>query len=211
MKKVIKWLVIILIIISIVIIINIARKNNKVIVCVDAGHGGIDTGGTMNGRYEKDDTLKLAKLIEEKLKQQDIKLIMTRNEVKDVGLQERCDIANKKKTKIFVSLHRDCLETGKGLDIWTNSQKDDKDVNLAKLILNNLAKKEIQHNGGIKHGTNKGSNTDYSVLNNTKMPSCLIELGYISNDKDNELFDKNLEEYANAISKGIIQYIEVNG
>ena len=40
------------------------------------------------------------------------------------------------------------------------------------------------------------------------MTSCLVELGFISDDKDNELFDKNLEVYAKAIADGIIEEIK---
>ena len=40
------------------------------------------------------------------------------------------------------------------------------------------------------------------------MPSCLGELGFISDDKDNELFDKHIEDYAKAIANGIIDEIK---
>ena len=40
------------------------------------------------------------------------------------------------------------------------------------------------------------------------MPSCLVELGFISNEKDNELFDENIEIYAKAIADGIMEEIK---
>ena len=40
------------------------------------------------------------------------------------------------------------------------------------------------------------------------MPSCLVELGFISNEEDNKLFDENIESYAEAIAKGIIETIK---
>ena len=39
------------------------------------------------------------------------------------------------------------------------------------------------------------------------MPSCLIELGFISDEQDNKLFDENINEYAKAIAEGIIERI----
>ena len=45
------------------------------------------------------------------------------------------------------------------------------------------------------------------MLNNTNMPSCLVELGFVSDDKDNKLFDENIDEYAKAIANGIIEDI----
>jgi len=36
----------------------------------------------------------------------------------------------------------------------------------------------------------------------------LIELGFITDDKDNKLFDENVESYAKAIANGIIEEIK---
>ena len=60
----------------------------------------------------------------------------------------------------------------------------------------------------MKYGTINSENSNYYVLNNTNMTSCLIELGFISNDKDNKLLDENIEEYAKAIAEGIIENID---
>lgn len=81
-------------------------------------------------------------------------------------------------------------------------------MNLANAILKKLQDTEIQSDRGVKSGTAKGENTDYYVLKNTKMPSCLIELGFITDEKDNELFDENIEDYVKAIASGIIEHIE---
>ena len=132
---------------------------------------------------------------------------MTRTDDKTCTLQERCKIANKKKANLFVSLHRNSADTGNGIEIWINSKRSKKDINLATNIMKYIEKTKIQNDRGIKYGTIKGENTDYYVLNNTKMPSCLIELGFISDEEDNKLFDENIKNYAEAISKGIIETI----
>ena len=204
MKKILGILIIfvVLFIIS-VIIINVLNKDDKIIVCIDAGHGGTDVGASLNDRYEKDDTLRVAKLVQENLKEDDIKVVMTRNEDKTVSLSDRCKIANKKKADLFVSIHRNSATSGSGIEIWVNSHKQEKDINLANLILERLDKERIQNNRGVKYGTAKGENTDYYVLNNTHMPSCLIELGFITDENDNKLLDQNIENYAKAIANGI--------
>lgn len=210
MKKIVKFLVIVAILVVIsVIIIKIINKDDELVVCIDAGHGGTDAGAVLDDRYEKDDVLKVAKLVEKYLEEQDIKVIMTRDKDTTISLQERCRIANKKKTDLFVSIHRNSATVGNGIEIWVNSQKDRKDIELANAILNKLEKTEIQNNRGIKYGTIKGDNTDYYVLNNTKMPSCLIELGFITDDKDNDLLDKNIENYAKAIVDGIVENLQI--
>lgn len=210
MKNVVKFVVIFAIIMISVVIIN---KDDELIVCIDAGHGGIDVGAVNGTRYEKDDNLKVAQLVKKYLEEQGIKTIMTRDNDNNVSLRQRCKIANKKEADIFVSIHRNSAETGNGIEIWTNSSKNEADISLANSILNKLEKIEIQDNRGVKSGTAKGENTDYYVLKNTKMTSCLVELGFITNDKDNELLDKNIENYAKAIADGIIEEIkdEIDG
>lgn len=209
MSRKIKILIVIvvLIIIGVIIIRGIINKSKKGIVCIDAGHGGIDVGANDENRYEKNDTLKVARLVREYLEEEDIKVIMTRTDDKTCTLQERCKIANKKKANLFVSLHRNSADTGNGIEIWINSKRSKKDINLATNIMKYIEKTKIQNDRGIKYGTIKGENTDYYVLNNTKMPSCLIELGFISDEEDNKLFDENIKNYAEAISKGIIETI----
>ena len=175
------------------------------------GHGGSDVGATKGKRYEKDDTLKVAKLVKKYLEKEkskrNIKVIMTREKDKEVSLQDRCKFANKKKADLFVSIHRNSAESGNGIEIWVNSKKRDEDTKIAENILEKLSKTKIQINRGIKYGTIKSENSNYYVLNNTNMPSCLVELGFVSDDKDNKLFDENIDEYAKAIANGIIEDI----
>ena len=175
------------------------------------GHGGSDVGATKGKRYEKDDTLKVAKLVKKYLEKEkskrNIKVIMTREKDKEVSLQDRCKFANKKKADLFVSIHRNSAESGNGIEIWANSGRRKDDTELATKILDKLKNTKIQENRGIKYGTIKGENTNYYVLEHTNMPSCLIELGFITDKKDNSLLDKNIDDYAKAIAQGILEYM----
>ena len=212
MKKTVKILIILVVFVIIsVIIINVILRNKQTVVCIDAGHGGNDVGAYLDKRYEKEDTLRIAKLVKQYLEEQDIKVILTRDSDEAVSLGKRCKIANKKLADVFVSLHRNSSEDAQanGIEIWTNSQKANDDIELAESILDELEKTEIQSNRGIKNGSIKGENTNYYVLNNTNMPSCLIELGFISNEEDNKLLDENIEAYAKAIANGILEKLEV--
>lgn len=134
---------------------------------------------------------------------------MTRNSDKKVDLRKRCSIANNKHADLFVSIHRNSSDTqADGVEIWVKSRDNEKNKVLANNILENLANQEIQTNRGVKEGTMQGTSSDYYVNENTNMPSCLIELGFISNKTDNKLLDKNTKEYAKAIADGIIQTLE---
>ena len=135
LKKVVKFLAIFAIIFISVIIIS---KEDELIICIDAGHGGIDVGAVNGHRYEKDDNLKVAKLVKKYLEEQDIKTIITRNNDANVSLRQRCKIANRKEADIFVSIHRNSADEGQGIEIWTSSTQSLEDLNLANSILSQL-------------------------------------------------------------------------
>lgn len=76
-------------------------------VVIDPGHGGNDVGAKGERIYEKDINLavakRLGKLIEKKMK--DAKVVYTRDTDVFIPLQRRCDVANRAKGDIFVSVH----------------------------------------------------------------------------------------------------------
>lgn len=76
-------------------------------IIIDPGHGGKDPGAVgKNGLCEKDCTLNIAlelsKLIREKL---NLNTVLTREKDIYVSLPERCNIANREKGDIFISIH----------------------------------------------------------------------------------------------------------
>lgn len=159
-------------------------------------------------RYEKDDNLKVVLQVKKELEKQNVKVILTREDDTFVPLQKRCQIANWRRADLFVSLHRNSAKSGDGIEIWINNESDEISEKLATDILGELSKTKIQTNRGVKSGTSDNNGSDYFVNRNTKMPSCLIELGFISNTKDNQLLDEHLEEYAKAVAKGILQNLK---
>ncbi len=79
----------------------------KVIV-IDPGHGGENQGAkhpSHIGKYEKDYTLLIAKLLEEKLLKKGFVVWMTRQSDRMVSLQERVQFANEKNADLMVSIH----------------------------------------------------------------------------------------------------------
>src|SRR6266513_87362 len=75
-------------------------------VVVDAGHGGKDSGAyRRSGPPEKIVTLDVAKRLEQKLRESQLKTVMTRSSDVFISLDERVDIENSKKNSVFVSIH----------------------------------------------------------------------------------------------------------
>ena len=163
---------------------------------------------TDNKRYEKDDNLEVALQVKKELEKHNVRVVLTRKDDTFVTLENRCRMANLRRADLFVSIHRNSSKNGDGVEIWVSQESDEISEKLANDILSHLEKVGIQSNRGVKSGTSENKGSDYFVNKNTKMPSCLIELGFISNAKDNQLLDENLEEYAKAISLGILQNIE---
>lgn len=177
-------------------------------VVIDPGHGGDDVGAEFNGRYEKDDNLALALLVKEKLDDMGIDAVLTRKTDKFITLEKRCSIANKKKAELFVSLHRNSAEGAKGVEIWIKDDSPEADRALADSILEKLDEAGISENRGVKAGYARSDGKNYYVNSHTDMPSCLVELGFINSETDNELFDEKLNEYAQAIADGIAETLK---
>lgn len=178
--------------------------DNQFVVCIDAGHGGKDNGSDYNNkRFEKDDNLKIALKVQSYLETQNVKVIMTRTDDSFLKLSKRCSIANKANADYMVSLHRNTGD-GTGVETWAYSAANQETLDLAGNILNALDDIGVQRNRGIKQGTEGNSSKDYYINSHSDMPSCIVELGFLTNTKDNELFDKNIDAYAKAIGDAII-------
>ncbi len=178
---------------------------DKKTVCIDPGHGGGSSGATLGKRYEKDDTLRLSLLVRNLLEDRGYTVVMTRDDDSDVSLADRCKTANKERASLFVSIHRNSSTSrdATGVEMWIHSSNPTDDNLLAQNILDCFDALDTMPNRGIHLGYRDGENLDYYINRHTKMPSVLAEIAFISNKKDNEKYDKNLDEYAKAIADGI--------
>lgn len=183
-------------------------------VCIDPGHGGSSSGAVLGSRLEKDDTLRLSLLVRDILEERGYTVVMTRDDDSDVSLADRCKIANKARASLFVSIHRNSSTSSDavGMEMWIHSSSPTDDTLLAQNILDCLDTAGIPANRGIHSGYRDGDDMNYYINRNTKMPSVLAEIGFISSKADNKEFDENLEEYAKAIADGIeMTLLEMNG
>lgn len=183
-------------------------------VCIDPGHGGSSSGAVLGSRLEKDDTLRLSLLVRDILEERGYTVVMTRDDDSDVSLADRCKIANKARASLFVSIHRNSSTSSDavGMEMWIHSSSPTDDTLLAQNILDCLDTAGIPANRGIHSGYRDGDDMNYYINRNTKMPSVLAEIGFISSKADNKEFDDNLEEYAKAIADGIeMTLLEMNG
>lgn len=83
---------------------NTTKTFNTVVV--DAGHGGKDSGAYRRyGPAEKVIALDVAQRLNRKLRESELKTVMTRNSDVFIELNDRVAIENAQKNAIFVSIH----------------------------------------------------------------------------------------------------------
>ena len=175
-------------------------------VCLDAGHGGKDTGAIGEGdRYEKTDDLRLTLAAGRLLSNWGVKVVYTRD--KDIyrSLDFRSRFANENKVDLFVSIHRNSAasKTVSGVEAWVNKTMPKEDIKLAENLLHEIEVVGYGENRGVRGGYQGNSSANYAVNADTEMPSVLIEMGFITTKEDNELFDELFDYYAYAIAAGI--------
>lgn len=182
----------------------------KAKIFIDAGHGG-DDGGSTNWdetRIEKDDNLRISLAVVDELEKMGYEVVTSRTTDEFVSLDDRCDMANECEADLFVSLHRNSADVGQGVEIWVSNKEIYEDTLLGQNIIDALERVGVSQNRGVQFGYIGKPTYNYQVNYDTDMPSCLVELGFITNDEDNDLFDDNFNEYAKAIAQAISKTVE---
>tara|TARA_B100000886_G_scaffold260775_1_gene185663 strand:+ start:2535 stop:3581 length:1047 start_codon:yes stop_codon:yes gene_type:complete len=81
------------------------KNSSNFTVVIDPGHGGKDPGAVSNGFYEKIIALNTSLKLGQRLQDNGINVIYTRDRDKFVNLLERANIANKSDAQLFISIH----------------------------------------------------------------------------------------------------------
>lgn len=177
-------------------------------VCIDPGHGDYDIGA-MNaaGVTESSLNLEMGLLVKAKLEEMGVNVVMTRTEDVNVSMDERCSTANDAGCDLFVSLHMsgstNPYDGSRGVTVLINNASPEMDMRLATNILNALASAGISQSNGVQPGFMGMPESNYQINTNTVMPSCQVELGYLTSDEDTALYMEKKEQYAAAIADAL--------
>ena len=169
-------------------------------VVVDAGHGGKDSGAyRRSGPPEKVATLDVAKRLNEKLRESQLKTVMTRSSDVFISLDERVAIENRQKNAIFVSVHfNDSRRRGiHGYETYYHSPGARELAERIQLKLMN-----------IPNSANRGVHTaNFRVLRLATYPAVLVECGFLSNRREGgEARDTEYRELlADKIAEAIVE------
>lgn len=184
-------------------------NNDKIIVMLDAGHGGDDFGTHSLGKpvyHEKYLNLSTTMMVKKILQQFGYEVILTRQDDTFIPLDKRSEFANEQKPRLFVSIHFNSAPStsAEGIEVFYFRNEEDKlRMNKSKALAQSILDKTLQNtqakSRGVKHG-------NYAVIRETKMPAALIEGGFLTNEKEMEKI-KNAS-YVKSLALGIAQGIQ---
>lgn len=182
------------------------------IITLDAGHGGSDPGAIgSDGTKEKNITLPITKMLKEILEDKGAKVYMTRTTDVDVfgpnasdaeELQARVNVGEKYNSDMFVSLHiNSSVNKNVGGFSTYYYPKTDNDLRLAQNIQNKLAANFGVDDLGVRQA-------NFYVIKRISMPAVLVEMCFISNEKELTLMKGQWfqKKTARLIAEGIERY-----
>ncbi len=178
-------------------------NGRDLIIVIDAGHGGKDSGAVgPNGLLEKDVSLAIAKKLALLLeKESGFKPVLVRNGDTFISIIDRLRFALNKRADMVVSIHADAFDI-RGVQgssvIYHPKNMLDRTKHIGRLILKELGKISELHSKFIKKQA-------ITVLAAGKIPSIMVEAGFISNPAEaKKLADKTYQnEVARSIFVGI--------
>lgn len=172
-------------------------------LCFDYGHGGADSGACYKGRKESNDVLSLGKAVAAEVRRHGITVDETRTSDATVSLNDRSNFENRNAYDYFISFHRNAYKPQKanGAETYTYLSASTKAKALAEKIQAGLVSIGFI-NRGVK-------TANYHVLRETICPAVLIEMGFIDNSSDNDLFDSKRNEIVKAIAKAILSQLGI--
>lgn len=190
------------------------QAEKQKVVVIDAGHGGMDEGTSSPDRkcVEKKYTLLISEKVIELLKEQGVQVYATRTSDKMVSKKSRVGTVKKKKADLFVSIHCNASTVGdytsNGIEVLYAKKKikgyDLTNKQLADILMDSLSKTSKLEKRKVIQRSN------LYLLHYSKVPTAIVEIGYITNKKDMKYImkEKGQKETAQGICDGILKALE---
>ncbi|MBS9393576.1 MAG: N-acetylmuramoyl-L-alanine amidase [Dolichospermum sp. LBC05a] len=176
-------------------------------IVLDPGHGGKESGASgPTGYLEKDVNLIISQLLRDELVKRGAKVVMTREDDRDVSLGERQTIINKQEPAIALSIHHNSLpdngdaEKTKGFGtFWYHPQSH----SLAVFLQNYVVKKLGKPSYGVFWN-------NLALTRPSAAPAVLLELGFMSSpDEFEEIVNPQAQKkMANILADGITKWFK---
>lgn len=192
--------------------------SNKIIV-IDPGHGGVDPGAvSKNGIKEDEINLKIALNLKRLIEQSGGVVIMTREtdkglytsksetlrQMKTEDLHNRKQLIEDSGSQVFISIHLNSFIRPSYYGAQTFYKKGSKDSEYFALII----QKELKNILDKENNRQPQDRDDVFLLNEVTIPSVLVECGFLSNSKEEQLLtdERYQEKIAWSIYIGVMNY-----
>lgn len=180
------------------------RRVKDLVISVDAGHGGSNTGasGLHSKILEKELTLKFAKELESRLKRKGANVIMTRTTDTNFNNNDRVLFLQKQNPDIHISLHLNSSSNTnvKGVSTY---YKHIGFRPLSQSILKEMLESDLKEFGNIGH-------FNFMLNSPTDFMNTLVEIAFLSNaDDEIKIQDEKFQrQVADRIYRGIREFIK---
>lgn len=181
------------------------------IVCIDAGHGGFDSGArSAQGAHEDELNLKVALKLKSLFENHGTKVVMTRENDDALGNTKREDMQNRVRiikesgADVVISIHMNKFDQtqyyGAQTFYMSGSEK-------GKLLAEKIQEKLIANLGRNNKRQAKAVN-NLMILKAGSSPVVIVECGFLSNPEEAALLmqDDYQEKVAWSIYSGVIDY-----
>jgi N-acetylmuramoyl-L-alanine amidase len=209
---------------------SVARGAQPLVVVLDPGHGGQDSGALCGTVLEKDLTLDVALRTARLLRAAGFATALTRDDDRYVSLTKRASLGNHEDNSLFVSIHfnHNARATASGVETYYPLRQSaappgffswlpflqrtdvgpsrEKSESLANFIQAALVERT--------HAVNRGTKPEqFFVITNVRRPAALVEGGFLTNKSDVTKLatTEYRQEIALAISDGVHRYWKAIG
>ena len=179
-------------------------RKGKIVVIIDPGHGGKDSGAIgIGGVLEKDVILPISKRITEVLERNGIQVIMTRDSDYFVTLPGRVTMAEQANADVFVSIHANSAGANRPEVSGLETYHYDSGLRLAQIVHSKILQ-------SLNVRDRKVRKARFYVLRKTSMPAILVETGFLTGRDDVAKLRTSAyqNQMADAIAQGILQYLK---
>ncbi len=187
-------------------------------VVIDPGHGGTDPGsiGYKTKVHEAKLNLKLSKMLEKKLNDAGINVVMTRETDKSLAdgagkafkkrdMEMRKELIKKIRPNMVISIHQNSYTNHslRGAQVFYDKTSD-----ISKQIADYIQSEFLQN---LNHSNKHTSPGDYFMLKCTTAPSVIVECGFLSNAEEEKLLlsEDYQEKIVDCIYLGIVKFLQI--
>jgi len=184
-----------------------AREDDRILIVIDAGHGGRDPGAVCDDVKEADVNLAIARRIAERIEADERLDVETTRAIDiTVSLEDRIAVANEGRATAYLSIQSNACAypeaTGVVSLVSDRLPPDDRSWQLAEILQDAVTDATGARDRGVR--------SQDLYLHRAEMPAVLIEVGFLTNDGERaKLLDPAYQQtIAQGIYDGLLRYLQ---